>query len=111
MANHNNFGTNEAGRARRSARAVVARPSRRARSDAPYLYATSHECANVIVICHTRESRRFQRERYRMEKKRPCAAARPGLKRIPNFTSLTMPILRLTLCQASGVYETPVANR
>ena len=27
MANHNNFGTNGVGRARRSARAVVAKPS------------------------------------------------------------------------------------
>src|ERR1039458_706188 len=37
MANHHNFGMVGVGRAPRSARAVVAKPRRRARSDAPYL--------------------------------------------------------------------------
>src|ERR1039458_9375698 len=39
-ANHNNFGAVWIGRARRSARAVVAQTKRRARSDAPHLAAS-----------------------------------------------------------------------
>src|ERR1035438_2029867 len=49
MANHNNFGTNEVGRARHSVRAVRERSCDGAHGvTRPNLYATKKECANVI---------------------------------------------------------------
>ena len=48
MANHNNFGTGEVGRARRSARAASDWQRRRARSGAPYLGSFVNDLAGGI---------------------------------------------------------------
>ena len=53
MANHNNFGRSEAGRARHSVRAVVCLAKSGAHGvTRPIFSVSEHECVNVIVKCN-----------------------------------------------------------
>jgi len=54
LANHNNFDTPEAGRARHSVRAVVCLAKGGAHGvTRPTFSVSEHECANVIVKCNS----------------------------------------------------------
>lgn len=76
MTNWSNLGKFEAGKARRSARAVGARRERRARgATRPTFAAWKNLCAYVVVTCHNQSDNRRQTAAGRRRCRGACAAA------------------------------------